>query len=537
MTVPDDDTAGRFATRLELKAGRVLRCFVHRPASLPAMFGEAVAGNPHGEALVDDHCRLRWRELDAAVQRFAATLIAIGVSPGDRIASLVANRAEYVIVAWAAWHCGAVFVPIDVREPAEAVKERLRHCGATVLIRDDDLADRVPRPAQAPALRRVLPTSAALHPDADATGQGSVPIAAVRGDDGAALLYTSGTSGRPKAVLLSHDNIVHSAMHFEWGFGLRRSERALVVAPLTHVTGLVSHVAAMARCGGALVVQREFVVDRFLQTMAREAITYAALVPAMYRLVLLRGDLAAHDLSHWRLGAFGGAPMPADTIEALARQLPTLSLVNGYGATETAAPAVLTRPGEVLRQPGSVGRAAACAEVAIMSEQGLECPPGERGEVWIRGPMVAAGYWNDAQATAAAFSDGYWHSGDLGFKDAQQRVHIVDRLHDVINRGGYKIASVEVEAVINSYPGVLESALVAQSCPVLGQRAHAYVAWQARQPDGAGLRAHCLERLADYKLPDSFTHQTEPLPRNANGKLQKGLLRAALGGTEQGIRR
>ena len=170
-----------------------------------------------------------------------------------------------------------------------------------------------------------------------------------------------------------------------------------------------------------------------------------------------------------------------------------------------------------------------------MSEHGLECPPGELGEVWIRGPMVATGYWEDAPATAAAFSDGYWHSGDLGFKDAQQRVHIVDRLHDVINRGGYKIASVEVEAVINSYPGVLESALVAQACPVLGQRAHAYVAWQAGPPDSDGLRAHCLARLADYKLPDGFTHQTEPLPRNANGKLQKGPLRAALGGTGPGI--
>jgi O-succinylbenzoic acid--CoA ligase len=244
----------------------------------------------------------------------------------------------------------------------------------------------------------------------------------------------------------------------------------------------------------------------------------------MYALCLLHGDLRARALAHWRLGSYGGAPMPPATIEALARQLPNLLLMNAYGATETTSPTTLMPPGETAAHADSVGRPVPCAEVKIVGSDGTELPHGETGEIWIRGPMVVGGYWANDAATRASITDGWWHSGDLGRRDAAGFLQVLDRLKDVIIRGGYKVFSVEVEAVLAQHPAVLESAIVGKPCPVLGERVHAFVALRA-PADAAALQAFCAARLSDYKVPETWTLSPTPLPRNANGKLQKKEMR------------
>jgi O-succinylbenzoic acid--CoA ligase len=184
--------------------------------------------------------------------------------------------------------------------------------------------------------------------------------------------------------------------------------------------------------------------------------------------------------------------------------------------------------GDTAAHLASVGVVVPAADVLVMDEQGVELPRGEAGELWIAGPMVVPGYWDNPEATAASFTAGYWHSGDLGWIDAGGYVHVADRKKDMINRGGYKIFSVEVENVLMSWPGVLEAAVVARRCPVLGERVHGVVHAPGMAPDEDALRAHCAAHLADYKVPETFTWSDAPLPRNANGKLMKRVLRDAL---------
>jgi long-chain acyl-CoA synthetase len=239
---------------------------------------------------------------------------------------------------------------------------------------------------------------------------------------------------------------------------------------------------------------------------------------------LLQDDFAKHDLAAWRIGAYGGAPMAPATIAQLAEKLPALTLLNCYGATETTSPTTVMPPGHTARRPDSVGVAVPCGALKIVDEHGTALPPGHTGEVWIHGPMVVRGYWDNPEATAANFSDGWWHSGDLGRLDADGYLEVLDRLKDVINRGGYKVFSSEVEAVLALHPAVAESAVVGVACPVLGERVHAFVSLREATAE-ADLAAHCAARLADYKVPERWTLTPDPLPRNANGKLMKRPLR------------
>jgi acyl-CoA synthetase (AMP-forming)/AMP-acid ligase II len=328
--------------------------------------------------------------------------------------------------------------------------------------------------------------------------------------------------------MLTHFNISHSLRHFELAQFLGADERSVLAVPGTHVTGLVAIILSMLNVGGAILMLPTFRVQRFLELAARERMTHTVLVPAMYNLCLLDADFSRHDLSAWRLGSYGGAPMPEATIVALGAKLPDLCLMNGYGATETTSPASVTPIGEAFQRRDTIGLPLHCAEVMVVDEHGRELPTGSVGEIWIKGPMVVPGYWEDPEATAGAFTGGFWHSGDVGFIDPDGYLHLVDRKKDMINRGGYKIYSVEVENVLAQHPGVLEAAVVAKPCAVLGERVHAFICRRFSYLDERDLSAFCADRLADYKRPESFTLLDEPLPRNSAGKLLKRSLREQL---------
>jgi len=252
------------------------------------------------------------------------------------------------------------------------------------------------------------------------------------------------------------------------------------------------------------------------------------IVPAMYNLCLLQEDFARFDLRHWRIGGFGGAPMPEPTIERLAAKLPGLRLMNTYGATETSSPSTSMPAEYAASRLASVGLAVPNCRIIIVDDAGVELPRGETGEIWIGGPSVVKGYWNRPDADAESFTAGYWHSGDIGRMDEEGFVYVLDRKKDMINRGGLKIFSAEVENVLASHPGVVESAIVARPCPVLGERVHAFVTVREPAPSAVELQRFVGERLADYKVPETLTLTSEPQPRNANGKILKRQLRDTL---------
>jgi acyl-CoA synthetase (AMP-forming)/AMP-acid ligase II len=515
------------AVRYETHYGnRVVRCFVERPRNAYDLLAEAAARNPEGEAIVCGGERLTYRALEVAVERCAAGLQTAGIGKGDRVAMLLGNGIAFPVVIFAALRLGAIAVPLSVREQGPGLAYMLAHSGARLLAHDAELADRLPSPEAAPELAHRIAVDAgapSLALRLFAQPSGTAPVA-VAEEETAVILYTSGTTGRPKGAMLTHLGICHSAIHYECCMGLTSSDRAVVAVPMSHVTGVIALIAAMLRAAAALIVMPAFKAAEFLELAARERMTHSLMVPAMYNLCLLDPAFDAATVSAWRVGGYGGAPMAPATIARFAEKLPSLSLMNAYGATETTSPATLMPPSETAVRPDSVGCAVPCADILVMDEAGYEVPDGADGELWLGGPMVVPGYWSDPAATAQNFVGGYWRSGDIGSKDAAGYVRVFDRKKDMINRGGYKIYSVEVENVLMAFPGVVEAAVVPAPCPVLGERVHAFVvARPEAQP--ADLKRHCAGLLADYKVPETFTVSDTPLPRNANGKLLKRDLR------------
>ncbi|MEH2509771.1 long-chain acyl-CoA synthetase [Nitrobacteraceae bacterium AZCC 1564] len=517
--------------RLETRFGdRVVPLFESRPSDLWTMIADAAARNPNGEALICGDQRMTWREVVHASAQLATGFKEVGLQPGDRVALLLGNRLEFVLTMFGAAHLGLITVMLSTRQQKPEIAYVLTDCGAKLIIHEDYMADRIPDPGDAPELLHRVSMGApagSLHfQDLIATEPAQTP-AKVSEEDTAMILYTSGTTGRPKGAMLSHCNIIHSSMIYEAFMSLTEKDRSIAAVPLSHVTGVVANVTTMARCAGALIVIPDFKAGEYLKVLSRERATQSVMVPAMYNLCLLQSDFDSYNLSSWRIGGFGGAPMPVATIERLAKKIPGLQLINVYGSTETTSPSTAMPPTLTASHIDSVGLPCPGVHIVIMDPDGRELPRGEVGEIWIQSGSVIKGYWNNPRATAESFTGGYWHSGDLGSIDENNFVRVLDRQKDMINRGGLKIFSAEVESVLASHPAVVESAVVAQPCPVLGERVHAVVVTRV-DTDPPTLRAWCAERLSDYKVPETITLSADPLPRNANGKIVKKLIRDAL---------
>ncbi len=529
--------------RGEVHFGRAMRCFEERPANLNALFAHTLARSAASEALVCGDARVSYAELDARVARIAARLAQDGVAAGERIAIYCANEPEFVYALLAAFRLGAVAVPVNVREQLPELAYVLNQCQARTLVFDADLAERIPPPEAVPHLARRYAVGAGT---VDAGGQAAaaqaqnqaqpfsrllapcahaIATAAPGEEETAVILYTSGTTGHPKGAMLTHLNLIHSVLHFEHCMQHGAGDRALLAVPASHVTGLVAIILSMFKVGGCVLMLRDFKARAFLELASRERMSFTLVVPAIYNLCLREPDFERYELSCWRVGGFGGAPMPEGTIRALAQKLPRLALVNAYGATECTSPATSMPLGRQADHLDSVGIALPCADLRVMDDEGQERARGEAGEIWIAGPMVIPGYWADEKATRREFCDGYWKSGDIGSIDAEGYVRVFDRKKDMINRGGYKVFCAEVENVLSLHPGVTESAVIARADPVLGEKTHAFVLRSDPACTEEDLRAHCARNLADYKLPDFITFVDLPLPRNANGKLLKRQLR------------
>ncbi len=506
------------SVRFEAHFGRVIPCFADRPPNAYEMLSSAAQASPVGAlAAVEGALRFSHAALHGRAARIAGGLQAAGLERGDRVAILARNRWEFVAILIACLRGGYIATPVNTRSSPPELAYILDDCGAAAIFHDGDLTRLLPGGDGRPD----------LVVDIDGPGFGAMlsgaPGEATPGgeDDTAVILYTSGTTGRPKGATLTHLNIVHSCLHFSRGVKLTAEDRSLLAVPVTHVTGLVANVLTILSVGGASLILPNFDVIEFLKVASTEEMTHTIMVPAMYNLVLMRAKLEEWDLSRWRLGGFGGASMPEATIASLKAALPDLRLINAYGATETASPATMT-PLDVSNRPDSVGRVLPCADLKVMDEQGCEAPVGAAGEIWIAGAMVVPGYWRNEAKTAESFCGGYWRSGDVGSIDEGGYVHVHDRVKDMINRGGFKVYSAEVESVLAAHPCVAEAAVIPRADPVLGERVAAVIVLaKDTEPDEESLHAHCKAALSDYKRPDSYIFRKEPLPRNANGKVQK----------------
>ncbi|MDE0372490.1 MAG: class I adenylate-forming enzyme family protein, partial [Rhodospirillales bacterium] len=513
----------------ETHFGRTLTCFAERPRNIGAMLCATAARHSDGDAVIDGRRRLSYAELLRRAEGMVVAMHRVGLARGDRVGIWSGNRWEAIAAVVACLRAEFVAVPLGHRLQTDEVDYMLNDSGAKALIVDDVLAARVPGKRRLPDLRHVFPlTDKGVHKTfaADAASEpGPPPVG--NEETLAFLMYTSGTTGRPKGAMITHFNLAHSVLHYIRGMRLSdKLERTLLAVPFTHITGLVAQILTMFACAGAIVVQREFKADAAVRLLRDERVTHAVMVPAMYNLMLRSGGLEAAPLPCFRIGAYGGAPMPPALTEEIHRRLPGLELMNAYGSTETTSPATLLPAADAVRRRDSVGLPMHCAEIFVCDEEGRELPPGSVGELRIGGPMVVPGYWNLPEVNRDTFGDGSWRSGDIGRIDADGYVEVLDRSKDMINRAGYKVYSAEVEGLLVQHPEVAEAAVVARPCPVLGERVHAFVTVTSDQPTARELTHFVAARIADYKVPETFTLQAEPLPRNANGKIVKSSLRA-----------
>ena len=520
-----------------LYADRLVPCYAHRPMNLDDMLARSVAKWADAPAIEDGDTTLSYRHLDRDVNRVAAGLRTCGISAGDRVALFVGNRAEFIVVLFGIWRLGAIAVPIGTRQSATELAYMLNQCTAAALIFDAALTERLPSERAIASVRlkvRIDEVGQSSDTSCDKAFTSYAALMAAGNDDRlvpaiddqvpACIMYTSGTTGNPKGAMLSHLGFFHTAHHYERRLGYQASDRMLLVIPASHISGLLAVIVTMMLVGGCVICLRQFQASETLATIEARRITAAVMVPAMYNLCLLQPDIDTRDLSCWRIGHFGGAAMPEVTIQRLVRAIPNLSLYNGFGATETTSAVTLTEDGDAARFPDSVGTLVDCVDIRVLNEHGQEVAQGEAGELWIRSPGNAIGYWDNPGATRDAFVAGYWRSGDVGSVDEHGYLRVFDRIKDMLNRGGFKVYCVELENVIQRFPGVIEVAAVASPCGVLGERIHVFV-HATDVIDSDALRKFCRDALADYKTPDFITVSSTPLPRNLNGKLVKAPLR------------
>jgi fatty-acyl-CoA synthase len=462
----------------------------------------------------------------------ATGLQARGVGAGDVVGLLAYNSIDFLETIFAANHLGAVAMPINWRLAAAEVAFILEHSQATAFVCDVELLelgqDATERLDEQP-IRMSISTEGhdgwERLADLRATSATTVPRVPVGGDDLHRLMYTSGTTGRPKGVMLTHANLAWKNFAHITEFGFTSADVGLACGPLYHVGALDLITTTMIAVGATTVIHRVFDAELVVEEIERSRVTCMWTAPAMVRAILEVPGIEERDLSSVQLIIAGGEKMPIPFIERLRRTFPSAWFADAYGLTETVSGDTFLDRDSTVTKLGSVGRACLYLELDIWGEDGASVPAGERGEVVLRGPKVFKGYWRDPDATEKAFAGGWFHTGDVGVQDEDGYVYIVDRLKDMIVSGGENIAGSEVERVLYEHDSVVEVAVVGRPDDRWGEVPVAYVVLSEGATTTADeLIAHCRDRLAKFKVPKDVVFIDE-LPRNPSGKVLKRELR------------
>ena len=469
-------------------------------------------------------------EMAARASALAAGLHQRGVGRGDVVGLLSYNCPEFLETLFAANHLGAIAMPINWRLAAPEVRYILEHSEARALVCDESLAsladdatkgmDGLIRACIAPSAPAGWSTLAELRGDPDALAPTRVAA-----DDVHRLMYTSGTTGHPKGVMLTHANLAWKNLAHLVEFGFTSTDLGLACGPLYHVGALDLTSTTLIAAGATLVIHPAFDPAAVVDEIERSRITTVWLAPAMVNAIMALPDIEQRDLSSVRVIINGGEKMPIPLIQRIQRTFPSAWFADAYGLTETVSGDTFLDRDSIITKLGSVGRPCLHLEVDVWDEQGRSVPPGERGEIVLRGPKVFKGYWRDPEATARAFAGGWFHTGDVGVRDDDGYLFIVDRLKDMIVSGGENIAGSEVERVLYENDAVLEAAVVGRPDERWGEVPVAFVVLRpgaVATPEE--LVEHCRPRLAKFKVPRAVTI-IEALPRNPSGKVLKRELR------------
>jgi acyl-CoA synthetase (AMP-forming)/AMP-acid ligase II len=514
----------------ELAAGSARLC-------LTQMLDRAARTDPERLCLIYEGRSTTNAQLRDRVAALAAGLRSLGVPPDDRIVILSRNSDRFVESLFATWWAGCVAIPINTRwSQAEIVRAAVEAEPSVLLVDGPFLESAASLRAAVPSLRAVVslddgdPPAGVHSYERLLAGSEPIPDAERGGDDLAYLLYTGGTTGAPKGVMLSHANLLVASLSM-LAAGCGTGEVYLHAPPLFHIAGLQVMTGHFLGGRGPHVIIPAFTPAAILEAIERHRVTDVMLVPTMLQMVLAHPGFSDYDLASLERIFYGAAPMTPALLSAAAEAIPGTGFVQGYGMTETAltvmlAPKFYTPEGRSPDRTASIGQALPLAEIAIRDAEGNELPHGEVGELTVRSPTVMLGYWCKPAETAATIRDGWLYSGDGAYVDSDGFIHLVDRIKDMIITGGENVYSTEVENVLATHPAVAVAAVIGVPDERLGERVHAVI---VPRPGAdctyADLLGHCRRELAGYKLPRSVEIRSE-LPLSAAGKVLKVELRA-----------
>src|ERR1700681_880773 len=481
-----------------------------------------------------ERCALKYRGGEIAYAAFNKRIGIVGgwlasrrIGPDDVIAVLMKNSAAFLDIDFAVSHIGAIFLPINYRLASNEIAYIVENSGARLLIADEELGASAAGPAPIVMVDATAQANAArLAPDAK-------PVAAHRRlpSDLMRLMYTSGTTDRPKGVMLTYENFYWKSADDVLVLGLNRDTRLLVAGPLYHVGALDLPGIAVLWQGGMLCIERDFDAAQCLAAIEADRLNAAWLAPVMTTSILCCPDRQRYDVSSLRWAIGGGEKTPEALIRAFSQYFSNARYIDAYGLTETCGGDTFMEPGLEIAKIGSTGRPVAHVEIEIRDDMGRRVAPGENGEICLRGPKVTCGYWKDPEKTAAAFFGDWFRSGDVGYLDDDGFLYLTDRKKDMIISGGENIASSEVERVIYELPQVREVAVIGVPDDRWGERPVAVVvladSTALELPD---LTDHCRKRLAAFKVPKQLIIR-DSLPRNPSGKVLKRVLRVELEAT------
>jgi len=491
--------------------------------------------NPQREAYVDSQSglRLTFEELNKRCNRLANSLIKSGVKPGDRIALALMNSAEFLEAYFAIAKIGGVVVPLNWRLVADELEFILKDSGSTTLIFGEEFNDifqelysrgsktNIDTWIQVSDSKKDLTFSEDYVLFRDA-GEETEPAIGAEEDDLLYIMYTSGTTGSPKGVVHSHNTSMWALTTFIASTDLRDGDRYLVALPLFHVGSLIP-VTLNIYWGVTSVVMREFDPLKAWELIPEEKITCSLLVPAMLNFMSQVPNVTGYDYSTLRWIQSGAAPLPENLIQTYADW--NIEVHQIYGLTEVCGPACVINAENALKRIGSTGQVFFHTEGRVVDENGIDCQPGEQGEIWIRGKHIMLEYWNRPEATAETITrDGWLRTGDVASMDEEGYVYIQDRIKDMIISGGENVYPAEIENILISHPGIIEVAVIGQSSNTWGESPFAVVVRSDANINEVDILNYCEGKLARFKLPKGAAF-IETIPRNANGKVLKRELR------------
>jgi long-chain acyl-CoA synthetase len=497
------------------------------PATLPELLH--TRAHELGDARFVRDARISWSYADFAerVGEVAAGLQSLGVGAGDVVAVILQNCPPYLEAWWGILWTGAVFNPVNPSYTGREAAQILEDSGASVVICDEPMAAALePHLGELAAVRHVVVVRPdAEDPLAELREAGAAPAPAeVRPDDLAALVYTSGTTGRPKGAMLSHHNYMTDIRMFAELLPLARGDALGMVLPLFHANAQVVTTMTPMLIGAQVAMWDKFSASGFWATVAEfEPVTFSA-VPTMLAALLHAPGADEAETNTVRFVICGAAPLSPALFNRFEEKF-GLTILEGYGLTESSCVSTLN-PFWGPRKVGSIGRAIRGQDVAIVDAEGNRLPSGEPGEVCLRGPNIMQGYLNNPAATTDSLRDGWLHTGDVGYGDDDGFYFLVDRKKDMIIRGGENIYPREIEDVLLEHPGVQGAAVIGRPHEVRGEEVHAFLVLSATAELG-DIERHCSERLARFKVPSTWD-LVDDLPKTATGKIDKKLLRERL---------